>query len=341
MAKRGYGIRLLVSDGKPSSYRNGVEIVSVGYSSSFLHRFFITHPRILISVLRSDHTICHIHDPELIVLGLLLKIAGRTVVYDIHENTKWQLEAGARKSFLRQVVRPFVYDELEKIAAKFIDGLVASGPNIYKRFKGSKCPVVMVRNFPTDIYLRSESVPDGNNLVYVGLISEERGIMEILDVLQHVPNGLILAGDFHTEEIERRVKGHVAWKKVAYHGVIDMDQIPDILAQASIGLCTLHHTDNHINTYAIKMFEYMAVGLPIIVSDFPLWRVIVKKYDCGFVVDPLDTRETINAIEWINKNPDQALAMGGRGKVAIQKEFKWSTEVDSLDTFYRSLVASN
>jgi len=52
-------------------------------------------------------------------------------------------------------------------------------------------------------------------------------------------------------------------------------------------MVTLHPTPNHLESLPIKMFEYMAAGLPVIASDFPVWRDIVDRFQCGLLVDPL------------------------------------------------------
>jgi glycosyltransferase involved in cell wall biosynthesis len=85
------------------------------------------------------------------------------------------------------------------------------------------------------------------------------------------------------------------------------------------------------------MFEYMALGLPVVVSDFPLYRAIIERYRAGLCVDPLDPDATAMALRWLAGNPEEARAMGARGREAVASAYRWETERDKLFAFYRRL----
>ena len=78
----------------------------------------------------------------------------------------------------------------------------------------------------------------------------------------------------------------------------------------------------------------MAAGLPLIASDFPLWRQIVDRVGCGLLVDPLDPAAIADAIQWVLDNPEEAQAMGERGRLAIQERYNWTIEGAKLIELY-------
>src|SRR6185503_19824106 len=87
-----------------------------------------------------------------------------------------------------------------------------------------------------------------------------------------------------------------------------------------------------------KMFEYMAAGLQLVVSDFPAWRRIVDDAGCGLLVDPLDARAIARAIERLLRHPAEAEAMGRRGRAAILAGENWETESETLVRVYREIA---
>ncbi|RFQ09411.1 glycosyltransferase, partial [Pseudomonas sp. ATCC 13867] len=82
-------------------------------------------------------------------------------------------------------------------------------------------------------------------------------------------------------------------------------------------MVTFLPANNHINAQPNKLFEYMAAGIPLIASDFRLWREIVKKYDCGILVDPESPEHIANAVLEILENPQRSTEMGANGKRAV------------------------
>src|SRR5690606_2331394 len=103
------------------------------------------------------------------------------------------------------------------------------------------------------------------------------------------------------------------------------------------GLVTLHPKINYFDALPIKMFEYMAAGLPVIASDFPLWRQIIEADDCGICVDPLSPEAISEAINYLAANPAVAERMGRNGQRAVEEKYNWSAEERALLEFYGSL----
>jgi glycosyltransferase involved in cell wall biosynthesis len=79
----------------------------------------------------------------------------------------------------------------------------------------------------------------------------------------------------------------------------------------------------------------MAAGLPVVASDFPVWRGIVTQAGCGILVDPLDVAAIAAAIEELLRDPQRAEEMGRRGRAAVEARYSWSSEAAKLDALYQ------
>jgi glycosyltransferase involved in cell wall biosynthesis len=82
------------------------------------------------------------------------------------------------------------------------------------------------------------------------------------------------------------------------------------------------------------MFEYMSSGIPVIASNFPLWREIIEGNDCGLCVNPDDPKEIGESIQFLVDNPSVALKMGQRGIQAVKDKYNWSVEERKLIRLY-------
>ena len=107
--------------------------------------------------------------------------------------------------------------------------------------------------------------------------------------------------------------------------------------RARCGIILDHPIDNYLDSYSTKMFEYMACGLPVVCSDFPLWERLVGDADCGVVVDPLDPPAVAAAIEQLWKDPDEARRLGENGRRAVLDRFNWEAEFVKLEALYRQV----
>jgi glycosyltransferase involved in cell wall biosynthesis len=311
-------------------------------STGRLGRMTLTVARMLRAALGARAELYHFHDPELIPVGLALKAAGRHVIYDVHEDVPRQMEY---KPYLPVAVRRPVgraVGVVESVARAAFDGIVAATPRIATRFPGER--TVIVQNFPK---LREFSGIIGppyadrdRHVVYVGRINPEIGGREMLRAMTHLGGAgirLTLAGHI-VPSLRREMDEAAARLPISLPGWLERDEVAELLGSARVGLVLFHPLANHVEAYPTKMFEYMAAGLPVVASDFPLWREIVEGTGCGRVVDPLDPAAIAAAVEWLIDHPAEAQAMGERGREAVRKRFNWEASERTLLDFYARLL---
>ena len=89
-----------------------------------------------------------------------------------------------------------------------------------------------------------------------------------------------------------------------------------------------------------KFFEYLATGLPVIASNsLRAYRDIVQRYECGILVDPTDSGEIAAAMCRLFANPEEAQAMGERGRKAVAGTYEWASEGRKLVALYHEMTA--
>lgn len=289
--------------------------------------------------------IVHFHDPELLLLGFVLKLFGYTVIYDVHEDVPRQiLDKHWLPGPLRRPVA-WCVSAFESMAGKAFDAVVAATPAISACFPEGK--TLVVQNFPfleelvASDYLPYQERPRG--FAYIGTIARIRGVMEIIRALEFLDEDsdlyLELAGNFDEEMLKTEVRSLPGWSRVHYHGWVNRAGVVALLSQVRAGLVVLHPTGNYTEAYPVKLFEYMSASLPVIASDFPLWRRIVEEAGCGLLVDPLDPEAIAETMRWILEHPDEAGEMGRRGRRAVEEKYNWETEAGKLRSLYERLLA--
>lgn len=304
--------------------------------------------RQVLSVLRAAMEeradIYHIHDPELIPIGLFLRLFGRRVIYDIHESVPQQILS---KPWIPVMLRRFVsyiVGLAEDIGARTFNACVAATPAIACRFPSAKTQTI--QNFPLLGELESHNAVAyqlrAPCFVYVGHIGADRGIREMVRAMGHLPDKchatLYVAGRSVDAVFDVECPMISGREKVNSLGWQSRSEVADLLGKARAGLVLLHPIMNYVDAYPVKLFEYMAAGVPVIASDFPLWRQIVEDAGCGILVDPLDAESISEAMTWILNNPEEAEAMGRRGKRAVETLYNWNTEARKLLALYQRVL---
>jgi glycosyltransferase involved in cell wall biosynthesis len=100
----------------------------------------------------------------------------------------------------------------------------------------------------------------------------------------------------------------------------------------------LEKTPRYIVSLPVKMFEYMAAGLPVMASDFELWKSIIETENCGICVNQKDVNEINQKLNQIINNTELLKAMGKNGRNAVIKKYNWSIEEKKLIYFYKNLI---
>ncbi|MGB3792185.1 MAG: glycosyltransferase family 4 protein [Sphingopyxis granuli] len=335
---------LYVQDGEgDETVPDGYRIVDTGPRRARLSRMSRGAWRMIGAVRRARPAIAHFHDPELLPWAVLLRLYGIKVVYDVHEDVPRQIQHNMRlHPLLRRALSPLV-SLVEWCAARLLSAVVTATPEIAARFPARK--TVIVANYP----MIEEFVEPGREpmaerdrtFVYIGGLTRLRGLFSMTEAIERLGESgacLRLAGDFVKEEERDALAASPGWTQVRYEGWVNRAEVGKILSTARAGLVTLLPIRNYIEARPIKLFEYMAAGLPVIASDFPRWRDIVEGSQCGILVDPTDAEAIASAMRWILDHPDEAQDMGVRGRQAVLDRYNWNSQAENLVTLYRSLL---
>lgn len=343
LAKAGYEV-YLVAHGE-SSYTDGVHIVGVGDFTCRIKRMLVSARVIYKKALEIDADIYHIHDPELLPWALKLKGKGKKVIFDSHENYVMQIRHRAYLPKLIGAVIAKAYYFYETAVVKKLDAVIfpctMGGKNI---FQNRARRTVFISNAPllSELYDRynSSSAKAERTIVHVGTLSYERGITHLVKAAAKAQARLILAGKFVSPQYYESVTAMPEFAAVDYRGFVSREELVDVCGQANIGLCTLLNSGQYFgaDTLATKVYEYMSLGLPVIISDTPYAQSINKKYHFGVCVNPECVDEIAQAITYILDNPEKAKKMGANGRRLVFERFNWGIEEKKLLALYAQLA---
>jgi glycosyltransferase involved in cell wall biosynthesis len=294
---------------------------------------------------RLDAAAYHLHDPELIPIGLLLRKRGKHVIYDAHEDLASTIPD---KEYLpRRLDTPiaWVSGRLEREAARHFSAVVTATPAIGELFRPVNARTVVVQNFAIlDEWDASAQLPWSIRpqlAAYAGGMNWGRGLRQMVEAMGFVPAHLgarlALAGAYSPPQLQTAAAALPGWKHVDDLGVLTRAGVVALLGRARAGLLVYQPEPFNIVAGPNKLFEYMAAGMPIVASDFPLWRRIVDQERCGVMVDPTDPRAIGEAIGMLLSDRAEAEAMGRRGRQAAERQYSWEVEERKLLALYAGL----
>ncbi|MCG3166586.1 MAG: D-inositol-3-phosphate glycosyltransferase [Bacteroidia bacterium] len=338
LSAAGYDVTLVVADGKGNETNSGVRIIDAGKSNGRLSRMTRTVWRVYKKAIDVDADIYHFHDPELMMVAWLLKLKGKKIIYDVHEDLPRQLFA---KAYLGKTVASILslcIERIENFFSSRFNGIITVTPFIRDRFIKSNSSVEIVSNFPLlSEFSFTASDEKHDEICYVGSITEERGILLTLKAMEKINARLNLAGTFGTTELRDKCEQLSGWQKVNEFGFLNRTDVLRIIARSQVGLSVLKELPNYVNAYPIKIFEYMAAGIPVVASDFPLWKEIVEGNNCGICVPPHNTEAIADAVNRLLNDKKTAQQMGENGKKAVKEKYNWEAESLNLLSFYKKL----
>lgn len=349
LANHGYETHLIVPHGH-SHVRDGVTIHAVSASPvGRLARMATMSVRVFAQALGVRAQVYHFHDPELLPCALILRLLGKTVIFDSHEDTVADIldKAWIPRSMRNVVSTAFGW--VQRICARACDAVIVVSPHIAPRFEAFQPNVVVVTNYPVLADCESRSaqpteVPANQlpEICFVGRVCDETSQEQVLRALEMVPGVRYSTAGYAEEDYLSRLKSLPAGDRFSYIGPIEHEQNAAFLRGKLAGLQLTKKIANYGgNTGSLgntKLFNYMNHGLPIICSDFLLWRDAVEGQNCGICVDPSDPRRIAAAIQYLLTHPADAAQKGANGQRAARETFNWKTQEHTLLQLYRSLT---
>jgi len=346
LAKAGYRVTLIAPYDHDEE-KDGIQIKAVPKpKGGRVSRMTRTVWQVYREVLRQNADLFLFHDLELIGVGLLLRVRGKIVIFDIHEDFPASIVSKYYLPRLFQTPTRWLTKVLQKWLYCYFSALLVAEPDVAGQICNFNDIVTLVQNYPSirDLEVSEENASGHGpkSVAYVGAISRLRGIREMVEAINLLPKdlsvSLILAGEFWPEDLQKEVEALPGWSRVRYLGHIDRHGVKEVLDRSIAGLVVLHPEPNYVCAYPTKMFEYMLASVPVVASDFPLWRQIVDGVGCGILVNPLDPMATAEAIEYLITHPEEAETMGKRGREAVERRYNWESEERKLLQLFDNLL---
>ena len=289
-----------------------------------------------------DADVYHFHDPELLPVGWALGRRGRRVIWDSHEDVTRQLLI---KEWLPAPLRrpaAALAGKVERRLSAPCAAIVSAEPTGAPRFRHRR--VEVIQNWPR----LDELTPSGGRdralspeAVYIGAVTEARGALEMVDAVNLVPEELgvrlRVAGTFGPPGLRDEIVARDRHGRVSVLGQVPRSEVKALLGRAFVGLVVLHPTAQYVDAQPVKLFEYMAAGVPFIASDFPVWRELGGD-EAGLYVDPLDPAAIADAVTWLVRHPEEATEMGRQGRMRVESRFNWEAEGRRLVRLYEDVL---
>jgi glycosyltransferase involved in cell wall biosynthesis len=321
----------------------GVHLLLPPRSRFFRVLFF--RKKIIKKALATNPEIVHLHDPELFTYVSYFQKRRIKVVLDWHEDFPGQIQD--KHWIPRKVRKP-----LSKLATfwcrrvcRRADANITVTPQIVKTM--SYASPLLVRNFPTltEYPVELPDYQERDTIIYLGVLSPPRGSSLMSTAVSAVaktnPVTLVIAGildeGVNADKMVRLAKP----AEIRFLGQVDRTRVTEELGTSRIGLCVYKKNDNHNVSYPTKIFEYMMWGIPVVMSRLNSLVELFGDEVPGIFVNPDNTEEIRDAIQWLLDNPIEAEKMGLLGRKLIKDRFNWEIDLQNLINLYANLSTTS
>lgn len=343
LVKAGYEVYLIANHDKEETV-DGVRIIPIKSSQSRIYRFLVKGWKVLGKAIKLKTDAYHLHDPDLLPYGIILKLLGKKVIYDVHEDVPKDILS---KEWLGNIrVRKLVsllFGLFQKLAVLFMDRIIAATPSISKSFPKNKTTVIS--NAPNSTLIdkiEAETVIKTRiAVVYAGALTRIRGIKEIVEAIGILDDlvELWLIGWWEDTEYKQKCMSQDGWSYVRDFGLMPLENTYSIMKQADIGIVNFFPIPNSIESLPNKAFEYLTCGLPIVMSEFSYWKEIFGK--CAVFANPMSSQDIAVKIRSLVDNPEYRKKLACEGRMLIENKYSWESESKKLIELYRILLKDN
>jgi glycosyltransferase involved in cell wall biosynthesis len=323
---------------------DGLKIIALARPSGRFDRIFRNGFIALKKSLGIRAQVYHFHDPELLAVGIILKLMNKLVIYDVHAdvsqkimNTEWLGNRSIRK------VVSILFKGAEQFASLFFDRIITVTDDIAAKFNQQK--TMIIRNLPILRFIDEVSKRDIPRnrpaIVYSSGISRIRGIREMIQAMEIIgPRAeLWLMGKWEDADLQEECRKMPGWEYVKYLGSVPFGQHYGYMKAADIGILNFLPVPELETALGEKAFEYMACSLPIIMSQFPRWQRELK--GCALFVNPCLSSDIAEKILTLLDSPGLRKELGDRGRQKFEHEYSWEVESKKLIRLYEGVVHEN
>lgn len=340
-----YTLWCAIPDADPTAAPD-VEFVSLPYYESVVWRILLTCPLIVWRCWHIRPDIVHFYVPEFIPFAFLFRLRGAKLIYEVQENLFKKLHLKQKnKGWLLE----WAFVRLDKLARHYCycvfteHGYLTTYTNLSK-------PSVVIYNYASLPLLdpfRQPYLPlkQPATFYYIGWLSMERAFDTLLGAFaQLLERKYDFAAElygrqtFTQETLAKNPDYLLVENRLHFHGYTDQRVALREVGGSVAGLALLKPVGDYPESYTTKLFEYMALGLPVLTADFPLYKDVVERHQCGFCVSPYDPTAVADALAYLIDHPDEARQMGERGRAAVEQHYNWTTEAEKLRAFYRVVL---
>jgi hypothetical protein len=337
--RAGYDVQLVAPGPSRPADAHGPAVIGLGGPRSRLVRMAGAPLRVLRVLRRERPDLIHIHDPELLLVVPIARLLGCRIVYDAHEDAPRHITS---KPYIPAAIRPSVarcFEFFENLVTRLCGLVVAATPDIADRFAALGRTTVCIRNFALTREFSVGAAERGQSLVYIGGLRADRGAYDMVALADRLELPLHLAGPGWPAGLVDELSRLPGWRHCTYHGVLDRTGVAELLKSCSVGLALLHPRPNYVTSLPVKMFEYLAAGLPVLASDFSYWRELSAGSAAIAFAPASDVegqeRDARLLLDRIAADP---AGMREAACGLFRDRFSWETEESALLAAYAKLV---
>lgn len=335
LASVGHEVVLVVVDGLPDEVREGVTIIGVEKTKGRAGRMWYSTRSLLEKALSLNADLYHLHDPELLLVARQLKKAGKKVIFDAHEDIAKQLLLKKYIPLLLRRLISIAYIRYEQRTVRLIDGVVTATQGQVVGFNKSARRIEKVENFAICSKFPERDLNFSMiRILHAGALTVDRGLHNMVRLANALREDeqLVFAG-----QLERGTS-IATLSPAKYLGILPYEELVHEYAKANLGLILYNPVGQYGMATAVKLYEYMAAGLPVIVPDHGEWPSLIRGLKCGIAVDVGDTSAQVQAIDWIRSNPKEASEMGRNGRRFALQHASWESAFEKLNRFYKVIL---
>lgn len=291
--------------------------------------------------------------PAAIWVGRML---GTPVVLDMAEDypgllrALWETKVAKPLDLL--VRNPTLASFVERWVLRRVDGVVCVIEESAARVRSLGVPearTTVVRNTPMTIErrrgVRSNQDSEGALLIaYLGLIERHRGVHDLVRAVaecrtRNWPVRLVVVGDgvgfseIRALATEYGVLGH----GVELLGRLENQRALEVIALADVGAIPHVPCAAWNSTIPNKLFDYMALGLPVLTTDVPPVQRIVMQEACGVCYRSGDITDLVSKIEELRSDSARA-RMAEAGVIAVTDRYNWTKDSERLDAALKRVI---